>query len=41
MGYWMSQESRELHRREGKGGRGFKSPDKGSTQLGTEELKDR
>lgn len=30
---------RELHRRERKGRRGFKSTDKGSTQLGMREVK--
>lgn len=39
MSYWMSQGSRELRRREGKGRRSFMSADKGSTQLGTKEVK--
>lgn len=39
MSYWVSQGSREMFQREGKGQRGLKSTDKGSAQLGTKEVK--
>lgn len=39
MSYWISQGSREMCQREGKGRRGLKSTDKDSAQLGIKGVK--